>query len=96
MNNIYIQEAIYREILMQLNQVCTKLLTIQQTQQNGEGVKEEWVSNQDFLRLMGISKLTASTWRSRRKISYSKIGKKIYYKRSDIAQLIQKHRRPEI
>ena len=38
---------------------------------------------------MGISQKTAQTWRDTGVVSFSQIGNKIYYRISDIQQLLQ-------
>jgi protein tyrosine phosphatase len=52
--------------------------------------------NQAFLEIMNISKRTASNWRSEGIIPYSQIGVKIYYKHSDLLELINKNYVPII
>lgn len=52
---------------------------------------EAYLDNQEFLLLMKISKRTAQTWRDEGKISFSQVGNKIYYKLSDVEELMQKH-----
>ncbi len=52
---------------------------------------DAYLDNQEFLLLMKISKRTAQTWRDEGKISFSQVGNKIYYKLSDVEELMQKH-----
>jgi hypothetical protein len=52
---------------------------------------ENYLDNQEFLLLMKISKRTAQTWRDEGKISFSQVGNKIYYRLSDVEELLQKH-----
>ena len=52
---------------------------------------EQYVDNQEFLILMKISKRTAQMWRDENKISFSQIGNKIYYKVSDVEDLLNNH-----
>lgn len=47
--------------------------------------------SQEFLQVMNISKRTAQTWRNERLIAYSQIEGKIYYKYSDIVEMINRH-----
>lgn len=53
--------------------------------------EEVFIDNQEFLLMMKISKRTAQTWRDEGKISFSQVGNKIYYKLSDVEELLQKH-----
>jgi len=52
---------------------------------------EQYVDNQEFMQLMKISKRTSQMWRDENKISFSQIGNKIYYKVSDVEELLAKH-----
>ena len=47
--------------------------------------------SQEFLQIMNISKRTAQSWRDSGIIGYSQIGYKIYYRLSDILDLLNKH-----
>ena len=60
---------------------------------NTKGSKKEFVGNEEFMELMGISKRTAQTWRDEGIIAFSQVGSKIYYSMADIAKLMQEHRR---
>ena len=51
-------------------------------------IEDPFVSNKQFQRLMGISARTAQIWRNDKKIGYSKIADKIFYRRSDIEKLL--------
>ena len=46
------------------------------------------IDNAQFIKLMGISQKTAQTWRDTGVVSFSQIGNKIYYRISDIQQLL--------
>lgn len=58
---------------------------------DGKKPSDTYLDNQEFLLLMKISKRTAQTWRDEGKISFSQVGNKIYYKLSDVEELMQKH-----
>lgn len=49
-----------------------------------------WYDNQEFLQVMNISKRTAAYWRTEKIISYAQVGNKIYYRLSDIMDLLEK------
>jgi len=49
-----------------------------------------WYDNQEFIQIMYISKRTAAYWRTENIISYSQVGNKIYYRLSDIMDLLNK------
>ena len=52
-------------------------------------------NNQEFLQLMNISKETAQKWRDSAFIGYSQTGNKIYYRLSDIQELLIENYNPK-
>ena len=54
--------------------------------------EKDFVGNEEFMKLMGISKRTAQTWRDDGIISFSQVGGKIYYSQADIQKILKKHR----
>lgn len=48
------------------------------------------IDNYRFLQLMNVSQKTAQSWRDKRLIAFSQIGNKIYYRLSDIRDLLDK------
>ncbi|NCB83386.1 MAG: DNA-binding protein [Bacteroidia bacterium] len=50
--------------------------------------EDMFIDNPKFMELMGISQKTAQTWRDTGVVSFSQIGNKIYYRISDIQQLL--------
>jgi predicted flap endonuclease-1-like 5' DNA nuclease len=48
------------------------------------------LDNSQFIELMGISQKLAQTWRDNGVISFSQVGNKIYYRISDIQELLNK------
>lgn len=52
------------------------------------GTKDTIIDNSEFIRLMKISKRTAQTWRDEKRITFSQIGAKIYYKLADVDNLL--------
>ena len=52
-------------------------------------VSENWIDSQVVLQTLNISPRTLQTWRSNGTLPYSKIGKKFFYKQSDIHKILQ-------
>jgi hypothetical protein len=50
--------------------------------------KRKWLTNNDICRLLQISLRTLQSYRDNGTLPYSKIGRKCYYKASDIESLI--------
>lgn len=53
---------------------------------------EVLMDNEEFIRLMKVSKRTAQTWRDKKLISFSQVGSKVYYLRSDVDFFISRYR----
>jgi len=54
---------------------------------------EVWLDKQDILTRMHISSRTLQTWRSSGMIPFSRIGRKIFYRESDLNKLYTQHLR---
>ncbi|MDF2450433.1 MAG: hypothetical protein K0R26_2937 [Bacteroidota bacterium] len=52
---------------------------------------EKFIDNQEFMQLFKISKRTAQYWRDEGKIAYSQIGTKVYYRLTDVEELLEAH-----
>jgi hypothetical protein len=72
----------YKELLTQISEIKDSLSEKQ------KNPSEIFVDNQEFIDLMKISKRTAQHWRDTGVISFSQIGSKIYYRMSDIENLL--------
>lgn len=55
--------------------------------------KEQWLGNDDVCGLLQISPRTLQSYRDNGILSYSQIGRKCYYKVSDIENLISQSQR---
>ncbi len=51
--------------------------------------------NQEFMKVMNISKRTAQLWRDTGFIGYSQLGNKIYYTLADIQKLMKENYNPK-
>lgn len=85
MEAIILSKEQFVEIQNQLKEITTRLDSKNQPSKN------QFVDNEDFIRMMKISKRTAQTWRDEGKISFSQIGGKIYYNTLDIEKLLIDH-----
>ena len=75
----------YQELVVRMDEIKSAL-----TEKQKEP-KDVFLDNQDFLQLMNISKRTAQSWRDEGIISFSQVGSKIYYRFSDIEELLNKN-----
>ncbi len=51
---------------------------------------DAFIDNPTFLRLMGVSQKTAQSWRDQGIVSFSQIGSKIFYRKSDIIDILNR------
>ena len=54
-------------------------------------INDVFLDNYEFLKVMNISKRTAQSWRDSGIVSFSQVGAKIYYRFSDIEELLNKN-----
>lgn len=78
-----------KEILNKLEDMQLQLKKLQLN-------NDVFLDNQEFLQVMNISKRTAQQWRDSGVIAYSQIGAKIYYRFSDINELLNKNHKKAI
>ncbi len=48
---------------------------------------EQYITNEELMQLLSISKTTTQQWRNARLIPFAQLGKKIYYRLTDIETL---------
>lgn len=81
----YITKSDLAEIATRIEEISKKLSTKEKTP------KEVWLDNQEFMQLLKVSRRTAQNYRDSNMIAFSIIGNKIYYKLSDIEDLLNRH-----
>lgn len=59
--------------------------------EQGHGPEKSWMSGDETCKLLRISKRTLQNYRDKRVIPFSQIGRKIYYKYSDIVEYLEMH-----
>ncbi len=85
MEVITMQTEAYQNLVSKIDEINTRLT------QKEKQPKEQWLDNKEFMDLLKISKRTAQYYRDNGLISFSQVGSKIYYKLSDIEELMKKH-----
>ena len=91
MEIIGIETATYEKTLKEIEgflDTVDELIAASSQQKTGE-----WLDNQDVCLILKISPRTLQNLRDTDQISYSQIGRKIYYKEKDIQKFIEKHNR---
>ena len=52
---------------------------------------EKWLDNLELMQILKVSKRTAQSYRDTGVITFSQVGSKIYYRLSDVEDLLKKH-----
>lgn len=85
MEVITLQSQAFNEIVGKIEQINKRLSEKEKEPQ------EKWLDNQELMQLLKISKRTAQHYRDSGLISFSQVGNKIYYKLSDVEELLKRH-----
>ena len=85
MEVICIESKAYQELINKIDSLSNSLLAL-----SSKGT-EKIIDNEEFVKLLKISKRTAQTYRDNGLITFSQIGHKIYYNMKDIETLLNKH-----
>jgi hypothetical protein len=81
----YIKTQDYQYLVSRLDEISKKLSSKEKV------TKEQWLDNQEFMQLLKVSRRTAQNYRDSNMIAFSIIGNKIYYKISDVEDLLNRH-----
>lgn len=85
MEAIILSKDQFEQLITTVNQIAESVKTKFTPKQ------EVFVDNEEFIKMMKISRRTAQTWRDEGKVSFSQVGNKIYYKLSDIERTMQEY-----
>lgn len=87
MQNFLMTEKEYLDLVKRLEEISQKL----SSKEKEKSMKDQWIDNSEFLQLLKISRRTAQSYRDHNMISYSLIGNKIFYRMSDVEDLLNRH-----
>lgn len=85
MEAIILSKDQFDGLMFKVNEISEKLSSKNNPKQ------DVFLDNEEFLKMMKISRRTAQTWRDEGKISFSQVGNKIYYKLSDVEKTLQNY-----
>jgi hypothetical protein len=85
MQVITVESELFNEFSKKLDDIISKI------EKKISPTTDTWIDNEQFMFLMKISRRTAQTYRDERKISFSQIGNKIYYKVADVDKLFEEN-----
>lgn len=82
-----IDEHEFAKLVRKIDQLSDKLEQL--TLKSNDGFKEKWYVTDEVCKLLNVSKRTLQKMRDSSAILFTKSGKKIYYKASDIEQYLE-------
>lgn len=84
---VLMEEEAFKLLSNRLDKLATEVKKL--NTQNNPGFKEKWLVSDEVCLQLNISKRTLQNIRDQKTIPFSKIGKKIYYKASDIEKYLE-------
>ena len=84
---IIIDEHEFGKLMRKIEQISEKLEKL--NLKSNDGFKEKWYVSDEVCRLLNVSKRTLQKMRDNNTLKFTKSGKKIYYKASDIEQYLE-------
>ena len=85
MEYVAIEKSEYEQLLGTIKKVETEIRAIAEEC----SINSEWVENSELAEMLGLSKHQLQGYRERGVLGFSTIGRKIYYRRDDVARLIK-------
>lgn len=82
-NSVIVTELSPEDLQVMLEKTIRKVLG-EQSQPNKSRVEAQLMSDEDLEKLMGVSKTTLYLWRRDGKLPYQRMGKRIFYKVTDV------------
>lgn len=90
MSKIFIEEEAFHQIISKLEAINEKLNREKAT----SPLSEVWLDNEEVCRLMHFSKRKLQSMRDSKKLAFSRLGAKLYYKSTDVEALLKLHYQP--
>ena len=84
---IIIDEHEFGKLIRKIDQISTKLENL--NLKSNDGFKEKWYVSEEVCKLLNVSKRTLQKMRDNKTIKFTKSGKKIYYKASEIEEYLE-------
>jgi len=82
-----IDEQEFSKLMRKIDQLSDKLEKL--SLKSNDGFKDKWYVTEEVCKLLNVSKRTLQKIRDSSSIRFTKSGKKIYYKASDIEQYLE-------
>ena len=94
MDVMTIESDAFNKIIGRMDNIENRIAEILQESQYP--LNERWLDNQQVCDLLMISKRLLQSYRDEKKIPFSQINHKIYYKASDIQKFLAKNYKPVV
>ena len=85
MEYVAIEKSEYEQLLGSIKKAATEIRAIAEEY----SINSEWIENGELAEMLGLSKRQLQGYRERGVLGFSTIGRKIYYRRDDVARLIK-------
>lgn len=82
-----IDEQEFSKLMRKIDQLSDKLEKL--SLKSNDGFKDKWYVTEEVCKLLNVSKRTLQKMRDSKTIRFTKSGKKIYYKASDLEQYLE-------
>lgn len=89
MKIITIESEAFQEIMNKINNLEKRFADI--IKKSANPLSEYWLDNEDVCKLLKISKRTLQTYRDEKKLPFSQISHKVYYRASDLDKFIRQN-----
>lgn len=83
-----VDEQEFGKLMRKINQISEKLENL--NLKSNDGFKDKWYVTEEVCKLLNVSKRTLQKMRDSKTIHFTKSGKKIYYKASEIEKYLEK------
>ena len=85
MEYVAIEKNEYEQLLGTIKKAATEIRAIAEEC----SINSEWIENGELAEMLGLSKRQLQGYRERGVLGFSTMGRKIYYRRDDVARLIK-------
>lgn len=83
---VMLPQSVWEGVQNDLQEV-KKLLKVK----SADEVNKQWVESTEARKMLGVSQKTWQTYRDKRIIPFSQVGRKIYVRRSDLQKFMESH-----
>ena len=90
MQNVTIPSKDFQDLLTRLDEISQKLSAREKKP------SEIWITNEELMSLLQVSRRTVQHYRDSNMLAVSTIGNRLYYRMSDVEDLLNRHYRKRL